>query len=217
MATDTTGEQTTTSGEPGDAPARTNADRLAETRARLLDAVVETLAECGYAATTTSEVARRSGLTRGAQLHHFGTKEQMMLATVEHMTARTSAAQIAAALANLPEGSDRVRSVLAIMSQLFLGELPAAYVELWVASRTNPKLAAALRATDAVARDSVRALFGEDVLQRAGEDFDALFDVTLYALRGMALDAHLAEKEENEARTALVVKMADYLIEALEP
>src|SRR4051812_24385881 len=64
---------------------RDTAEQLAETRARLLDAVLETLAECGYAATTTNEVARRSGLTRGAQLHHFGTKEQMIIAAVEHL------------------------------------------------------------------------------------------------------------------------------------
>src|SRR4051794_25521706 len=88
------------------------AERLAETRARLLDAVVDTLAEHGYAATTTTEVARRSGLTRGAQLHHFGTKDHMMLAAVEHLTERTDVSGVVALLDQLPSERDRLRTVL---------------------------------------------------------------------------------------------------------
>ena len=121
----------------------TAAERMAETRERLLDAVLDTLAERGYAATSTTEIARRPGLTRGAQLHHFGTKDQMMVAAVEHLAGRIQAVDVEAGLAHVP-GPDRVRTALAIMSQLFTGALPDAYVELWVASRTHPELADAL-------------------------------------------------------------------------
>jgi AcrR family transcriptional regulator len=197
-------------------PRKSPAERLADTRARLLDAVIESLAECGYAETSTSEVARRSGLTRGAQLHHFGTKDQMMVAAVEHLSGRTNAADIVAALEHLPAGQDRLRTALEIMSQLSLGALPAAYVELWVASRTHRELVDALRASDVVARDAVRSLFGDDILGRAGQEFDALLDLTLYALRGMALDAHLASDDERRARVELILGMAHYLEHALE-
>jgi AcrR family transcriptional regulator len=195
---------------------KSSAERMAETHARLLDAVLDTLADRGYAGTTTNEIARRSGLTRGAQLHHFGTKERMIVAAVEHLSARTNAADISAALEHLPEGQDRLRTVLEIMSQLSLGALPAAYVELWVASRTHPELVDALRDSDVVARDAVRSLFGDDILERAGREFDDLLDLTLYALRGMALDAHLASDDELRARVELILGMADYLEQALE-
>jgi AcrR family transcriptional regulator len=194
---------------------RSAAEKMAETRARLLDAVLETLAERGYAGTSTTEVARRSGLTRGAQLHHFGTKDQMMVAAVEHLAGRIQAVDVEAGLAHVPSG-ERVRTALAIMSQLFAGALPDAYVELWVASRTHPELADALRRSDEAARDAVRALFGPELLERAGPELDRLLDLTMYAIRGMALDAHLATADQRQERVELILGLAPALEQALE-
>jgi AcrR family transcriptional regulator len=202
--------------DTGDANGRkTSSERLAETRARLLDAVLVTLGERGYAGTSTSEVARRSGLTRGAQLHHFGTKDLMMVAAVDHLAERTKAVDVEAALANVPS-SQRLHTALAIMTQLFSGVLPAAYVELWVASRTHPELADALRQQEVAARDAVRALFGQELLERAGPQFDALLDLTLYALRGMALDVHVADEADRQARADLILGLEPYFAQTLE-
>lgn len=188
---------------------------MAETRERLLDAVLDTLAERGYAGTSTTEVAKRSGLTRGAQLHHFGTKDQMMVAAVEHLATRIQSVDVEAGLAQVPR-EDRVSMALAIMSQLFAGPLPDAYVELWVASRTHPELADALRQSDEAARDAVRALFGDEVLAHAGPEFDGLLDLTMYAIRGMALDAHLATADDRQARVELILGLRPALEQALE-
>ena len=195
---------------------RSPAERLAQTRARLLDAVIEALAEVGYAETSTTEVARRSGLTRGAQLHHFGTKDQMMVAAALHLNDRARATDIAAALDHLPKSRDRVTTVLELVAELSEGQIPAAYVELWVASRAHPELRDALRGADEGARDGVRRLFGADTLARAGLEFDALLDVTLYALRGMALDAHLVTEDERDARRDLILGVARCLKQALD-
>ena len=67
---------------------RTQGERSAETRARLLDATVESLIEAGYAHTTTTAVCARAGLSRGAQLHHFPTKSELVIAAVAHLTRR---------------------------------------------------------------------------------------------------------------------------------
>jgi AcrR family transcriptional regulator len=194
---------------------KSGVERLAETRARLLDAVLVTLAERGYAGTSTSEVARRSGLTRGAQLHHFGTKDLMMVAAVNHLAERTRAVDVEATLAHVPSGPERVHAALAIMSQLFTGVLPEAYVELWVASRSLRELADALRESDIVARDAVRALFGQELLEKAGPEFEALLDMTLYALRGMTLDAHLIDEAVRRERAGLILGMEHYFDQSL--
>jgi AcrR family transcriptional regulator len=193
------------------------AERLAATRARLLNVVVDTLAETGYAAATTTEVAKRSGLTRGAQLHHFGTKDQMMLAAVEYLTERTDVSAFVAALDHLPPERDRLHVVLELLAELPSGSAPAAYAELWGASRSQPELADALRAADEVTRGNVLALFGTDILERAGDEFHALLDLTLYALRGMSIDAHVATDEESRVRKQLILGLHPYFEKSLKP
>lgn len=52
-------------------PGRTQGERTARTRGLLVDAAIDSLVEKGWAATTAVEVCRRTGLTRGALVHHF--------------------------------------------------------------------------------------------------------------------------------------------------
>lgn len=64
-------------------PRRTQAERRAETRTRILEAVVESIDEIGFRRTTASEISRRSGLTWGAVQHHFGGKDGILAAVLE--------------------------------------------------------------------------------------------------------------------------------------
>lgn len=64
---------------------RTQAERTHETRTRILDAAVEVLHRKGYAEFRTADVAKAAGVSRGAQLHHFATKEKLVFATMEHV------------------------------------------------------------------------------------------------------------------------------------
>jgi AcrR family transcriptional regulator len=56
---------------------RTQADRLAATRAALLKAGRTIFAEQGYAAAATEEIVRRAKVTRGALYHHFEDKRAL--------------------------------------------------------------------------------------------------------------------------------------------
>jgi AcrR family transcriptional regulator len=62
---------------------RTQAERTAETRRRILDAVVESIAEVGFQRTTATEIAKRAGVTWGAVQHHFGAKGGILEAVLE--------------------------------------------------------------------------------------------------------------------------------------
>jgi AcrR family transcriptional regulator len=64
-------------------PRRSHAERKAETRARLIAAVVESIAAVGLARTTAPEIARRAGVTWGAVQHHFGGKDGMLMAVLD--------------------------------------------------------------------------------------------------------------------------------------
>jgi len=65
------------------APRRTHAERTAETRARIMGAVVESIAEVGFKRSTAAEIARRAGVTWGAVQHHFGGKDGILAAVLE--------------------------------------------------------------------------------------------------------------------------------------
>ena len=80
-------------------------------RARLLEATVELLVEKGYAGTSTTLVSERAGVSRGAQLHHFPTKQDLVVAAVQHVT-EVRGAELAAAAEDLPTGARRTRAVL---------------------------------------------------------------------------------------------------------
>src|SRR5688572_1554763 len=65
----------------------TQAERSERMRKRLLEATVRSLSERGYTRTSTTEVSRRARVSRGAQLHHFPTKAELVAAAVEHVFA----------------------------------------------------------------------------------------------------------------------------------
>jgi len=54
-------------------------------RARLISAAIDVLFEQGYPAATTIEVAKRAKVSRGAMLHHFPTRVELLVATAEHV------------------------------------------------------------------------------------------------------------------------------------
>ena len=68
----------------GDRPARrSQAARTAETRAKILEAVVECIAEVGFQRTTAAEITRRAGVTWGAVQHQFGDKDGILRAVLQ--------------------------------------------------------------------------------------------------------------------------------------
>ncbi|WAP67363.1 TetR/AcrR family transcriptional regulator [Jiella pelagia] len=82
---------------------RTQEQRSAETRKLLLAATVQSLMEVGYANTTTAGIARRAGVSRGAQTHHFPDKMALIVSATEEMF-ENFAAGLEGLAADLREG-----------------------------------------------------------------------------------------------------------------
>jgi AcrR family transcriptional regulator len=108
--------------------------------ARLIAATIECLAERGYARTTTGEIARRAGVSRGAQLHHFSTRADLMTHAVEHLFEHRHA-EFVRATTNLPAGADRAAAAVDLLWSTASGPTFEAWIELAVAARTDPELA----------------------------------------------------------------------------
>jgi AcrR family transcriptional regulator len=184
-------------------PTRTpQQERSRATQARLLEATVESLVEHGWSGTTSTVVATRAGVSRGAQLHHYPTKAALVMAAVEHLAERR-AAEIRAEAAALPAGPRRLDRVIDMLAAAFTGPLFVAALELWVAARTDPELRAALVPLEArVGREMHRLtvdLLGAD--ERAPGVRESV-QATLDLLRGLGVANLLSD--DSARRTALL-------------
>jgi AcrR family transcriptional regulator len=122
-----------------DPPRRSKAERGAATRVRLLDATIDCLVELGWAGTSTTEVVRRAGVSRGAQVHHYPSKEDLVLAAVEHLVARRIE-EYRVAFEQLPPQRRTPAEAFELLWQQCMGKTFEAWLELAVAARTTPAL-----------------------------------------------------------------------------
>ena len=140
------------------------------------------------------------GVSRGAQLHHFPTKNDLVLAAVDHLsTVRHD--EMVARTADLPSGPGRTRAVLEVLADLFTGPLFLAAVELWVAARTRRPLREAVtdlesRVGRATHRHTVEALDIDETVPGNRE----LVQATLDLVRGLGLANVLTDDAARRGR-----------------
>ncbi|HEV2369775.1 MAG TPA: TetR family transcriptional regulator [Acidimicrobiales bacterium] len=142
------------------------AERRAAAQTRLLAAVVDSLAEAGYSGTSTAAVGRRAGVSRGAQLHYYNSKAELLVAALGHVMAEKEE-QFRKAMADAEPGSLRIDTAIEVLWSLFQGPVGAAWLELRVAARTNPDLAVELRSLEAGFYRRSAAVFVETVPEAA--------------------------------------------------
>lgn len=70
---------------------RSQEERAAETRHRLLDATITLLLDRGYFRITTADIASLAGVSRGALTHHFSSKEEIVTRAVQHQLRKVTA------------------------------------------------------------------------------------------------------------------------------
>lgn len=183
---------------------RTQQQRRDETRRALLDAAVESLIEVGFARTTTLEVQRRADVSRGALLHHFPSKAELLVAAIAHL-AEMRARELKQLSAQLPAerrpgdtgaapgASARTHAVLGLLWQCFSGTFFQVAMELRTAARTDPELKPVLATAERTLRDGIvaqaRTLFGKEVAEHPG--LPRALDLTLQLMIGAAMSAVL--------------------------
>lgn len=166
---------------------RTQEERRAATRAALLDAALECLVEYGYDGTTTGRVCERAGVSRGAHLHHFGTRPALVAAALEELATRRLD-DIRRDVASLPTGEERVERALDAIWGWFTGPLFSASVDLAAAARTDVELRDSLAPVESRLSQGT-LLCCREMLAAGAEDrtCDPLIQMTLGTVRGLAL------------------------------
>ena len=184
-------------------------ERTRVMRQRLLEATVECLVEYGFAGTSTTIVSERAGVSRGAQLHHFPTKNDLVFAAVEHLSV-ARAADLDAAVERLPNGKQRTYAVLDMLADHFTSPVFTAALELWVAARTDDALREALGPLEQrVGRETHRLtvhLLGIDESRPGNRE---LVQGTLDLVRGLGLANTISD--DRARRRRILKRWADVL------
>ena len=170
------------------------------TRTAVLEAALDCFYEQGFAKTTTENVAQRAGVSRGAMLHHFPSRFDLVRETVlfinqrriEMFAREEFAVQQGARHSRIGEGIDTY------WRQLNTPEF-IVFHELKVAARTDPELAAvvtpAIAEFEAAFYAAVKDLFSD---LAASESFYRANFLTQFALEGMALDKAIGQGKLDE-------------------
>ncbi|MBB3051385.1 AcrR family transcriptional regulator [Prauserella isguenensis] len=171
---------------------RSREERSAGSRELILDAAVDCLVDSGYAGASTLAIQARAGVSRGRLLHHFPSRDGLLVAAVQHLAGRRlreTEIRVSDALSGHPDGPERVDRCIELLWATFHEQHFWAAVELWTAARTNEALANALRPAERQLRESIRAVT-DRIWSSSVRDhprYDELRELLFTSMRGAAL------------------------------
>ncbi|MHA7901564.1 MAG: TetR/AcrR family transcriptional regulator [Henriciella sp.] len=155
----------------------------------MLEATLDLIAEEGWANASTQKICKRAGVSRGAQTHHFPTKDSLLIAAVREIVLRYQKEMdlIADSQNDGRYGLEELFDFL--WEACFEGNLLNCWMEVMVAARTDNALRPAVLETDAVAIQSMRALAQSRATSGVAVEKDAadIIELTVYLLRGMVV------------------------------
>ncbi len=190
------------------------AQKSAMTRDRILDAAIDCFIRLGYTNVTTAKVADFAGVSRGAMLHHFPSKVELIRAAIEYLHEKLIE-DYTVRVTNLStdlQGSKRRRAGIDAYWEHLTGDLFIAYHELCIAGRTDPDLQEILEQSITRFEDHITEtnsdLFEE--WQDHGERYLLAMDVTKFLMEGMAVGQIGRDREKR------INRLLDYLSDRLE-
>ncbi|MDV6013765.1 TetR/AcrR family transcriptional regulator [Haloechinothrix sp. LS1_15] len=177
---------------------RTQEERSATTRRALLEATIDCLVEEGYANLTTTKVAARARVSRGAQVHHFPTKATLVTEAVQYLIGQVSQS-LFSEVGQLPAGQERAGRALDMLWQTFRGRLFQAALQLSMAGPADAEIEQKLTVLNQVTADLIRGsvplLFPEEA---SHPDFEDALYTAINTMTGLALSQRVAKVSDAE-------------------
>jgi AcrR family transcriptional regulator len=197
---------------------RTNLERTAETRGRLIDATIELLHEEGHAGTTTISVAERAGVSRGAMMHHFSSRSDLLLTVAQHILdqqRRDRAAKLVATEVGLP----RFESAADVSWEVQRQPGTIAFLEIMMATRSDPALYEGMQPLAKriveMRRESAKRMADEMSIDDT-DTLNAMLRLHLAALRGFSIELMFTrDQQEIERARQLLVRFERALVREL--
>lgn len=177
------------------------ARKSAQTRVWILEAAIDCLGEVGYSGTTTQLIARRADISRGAMLHHYATKSDLIAGVIEY-TFFQRMKQLREQVVGLSE-TERVeeQAGLELLWRSMQDREYTAYLELLVASRTDKELKAIFapkaRRFDNLWRDEILKMFPE--WQDKQDRLELAVDFSHSVMEGLLVNRGAWDKPRRQA------------------
>jgi AcrR family transcriptional regulator len=188
---------------------RSQAERSAATRHSLVEAAVDCIAGQGLVHATLAVIADRAGVTRGAVQHHFGARDELLLAVVDHFGRelfRSLGSHIPTSL-TVPE---RIAQICDRYWTLFSGQHFLAVMQIWLGTQDNAAIHR--RMLDRIHWFEIEIdrqwaeIFSDSDL--AQERIAAARHVALATMRGLAFRvSYTKDRERSSPEIALLVGM----------
>jgi AcrR family transcriptional regulator len=176
---------------------RTQEERTAETRGKLLDATIQSVLDVGYAATTTRRVTELAGVSQGAQTHHFPYRVDLVGAAVERL-AEQRIRETARKARELPSAADlRSGALLDLLWEDLSGPIFTIFVKLWIAAADDEELYQRLVPVEAQLRRQIMEMavdLGGELIEVPG--WETRLNLALSAMRGLALTEAFEPREK---------------------
>jgi AcrR family transcriptional regulator len=170
---------------------RTNPERAAQTRQLVLDAVIDILNERGFPALTNALIIEKTGISSGALMHHFPTREKLLTGMVEYAYVNLGAFR-GEQLARLGPGLPRFRALIDMAWHT--AHMPSGFAvnEVRIGARSDLGLATLFRPVfTRVAIEYGRTL--ANIVREArltpNDEMQGLWTATSMAMRSLAIDA----------------------------
>ncbi|MGK2938198.1 MAG: TetR/AcrR family transcriptional regulator [Solirubrobacteraceae bacterium] len=193
----------------------TRAEQRAATRSAIVEATVQCLVDEGYGALTTRRVAERAEVAQSTLMHHFPTREALILEAVTLVALRLADRALDTIDPDglrTPEGRE---AVLDEAWREFTSAQALAAAQLWSAVWTEPDLAATLRELEerigAIILTTVAAVFSQ---ADADDELDAMVHAAVALIRGLVMAIPIWGRAAIDARWAAIKPL---LLRAFEP
>lgn len=175
---------------------RTQVERREGTRSRILEAAVDELTNKGYAGFRVENVASTAKVSRGAQTHHFPTKESLVVASLEKLYQESTDASMKL-IGSLKPGDDVLDALMRDSAKFYFG--PNFIIAVSMLNLGNePELRQRVRAISRTNRLPIEKAW-LDALVKWGLSEDparAVLNITQSIYRGMVMRRFLRNDPE---------------------
>jgi len=180
------------------------------TRELLLEAATSLLAEEGYAALRVATVAQKAGVSLGGMLHHFPTKEAMVLAVIERLSARVARLAEQDAMKESKRG-DILKLIAESATRFYAAPEFLVYLDIFLSLRRKSVMAETLVEAMTSQRVSTEKLWASRLTSR-GLDTDRALQI-VRCIWGLARGLAISSEQQSKA---MYRKTMDYTVALLE-